>query len=228
MRAHALIIVRKRESTRTKPVCLAASACSSMAESSPSVGQPGRGRPKLSVDREQLGFLRSLKFSWDDISAILCVSRNTLRRRAKEWYIRTFSSISDPELDRIVNNLIRRFPNAGEIMLTGHLRAGDIHVQRRRPRESVRRVTGTQQSLHPAITRRTYSVPGPNSLWHVDGNHKMIKWRFVIHGGIDGFSRLVTYLHCSTNNRSEKEKNNDIVYTQKTHSTLPKNTYHSN
>ena len=31
----------------------------------------------------------------------------------------------------------------------------------------------------------------------------MIKWRFVIHGGIDGFSRLVTYLHCSTNNRSD-------------------------
>ena len=38
--------------------------------------------------------------------------------------------------------------------------------------------------------RRAYSVPGPNALWHVDGNHKMIKWRLVIHGGIDGFDTV--------------------------------------
>lgn len=29
------------------------------------------------------------------------------------------------------------------------------------------------------------------------------RWRFVIHGAIDGFSRFVVYLHCCTNNRSE-------------------------
>ena len=52
------------------------------------------------------------------------------------------------------------------------------------------------------IVRRVYRVPGANSLWHIDGNHKLIKWRFIIHGGIDGFSRLIVYLHCSTNNRS--------------------------
>ena len=49
-----------------------------------------------------------------------------------------------------------------------------------------------------------YRVPGPNSLWHIDGNHKLIiRWRFVIHGGVDGFSRVIVFLHCSTNNRSE-------------------------
>ena len=31
----------------------------------------------------------------------------------------------------------------------------------------------------------------------------MIKYRLVIHGGIDGFSRLVTYLQCSNNNRAD-------------------------
>ena len=30
-----------------------------------------------------------------------------------------------------------------------------------------------------------------------------MRWRLVVHGGIDGFSRLVTYLHCSSNNKSE-------------------------
>ena len=47
-----------------------------------------------------------------------------------------------------------------------------------------------------------YSVDGPNSLWHIDDNHKLIKWRFVVHGGIDGFSQTIVYLHFSTNNRS--------------------------
>lgn len=35
-----------------------------------------------------------------------------------------------------------------------------------------------------------------------DGHHKLIRWRFVTHGGIDGHSRLIVYLRCSTNNRA--------------------------
>ena len=38
---------------------------------------------------------------------------------------------------------------------------------------------------------------------HLDGNHKLIQpYRIVIHGGIDGFSRLVVFLKASTNNRA--------------------------
>lgn len=36
----------------------------------------------------------------------------------------------------------------------------------------------------------------------VDGHHKLIRWRFITHGGIDGFSRLVVYLKCSTDNQA--------------------------
>ena len=35
---------------------------------------------------------------------------------------------------------------------------------------------------------------------HIDGHHKLIRSRFVIHGGIDGFSRSIVYLKCSSNN----------------------------
>ncbi|XP_065124067.1 uncharacterized protein [Paramisgurnus dabryanus] len=52
------------------------------------------------------------------------------------------------------------------------------------------------------IRRRQYTVPCPNAMWHIDGNHKLIRWRLVIHGGIDGFSRLVVYLSASSNNRA--------------------------
>ena len=33
---------------------------------------------------------------------------------------------------------------------------------------------------------------------YIDGYHKLIRWRFVIHGPIDGYSRM----HCSDNNRT--------------------------
>lgn len=59
---------------------------------------------------------------------------------------------------------------------------------------------GRQMRRRYAICRRVYRVPGPNYLWHIDSNHKMITWRFVIHGCIDVFSRTVVYLTCCTNN----------------------------
>ena len=52
------------------------------------------------------------------------------------------------------------------------------------------------------IRCRTYSVPGPNALWHIDGHHSLIRWRMVIHGAIDGYLRLITYMRCNTNNRA--------------------------
>lgn len=42
----------------------------------------------------------------------------------------------------------------------------------------------------------------PNHLWHVDTNHKLIRWRFIIAGGIDGFSRYIVFLECVNNNRA--------------------------
>ena len=46
-----------------------------------------------------------------------------------------------------------------------------------------------------------YTVAGPNRLSHLDSHHSLVAWGFVI-DVIDGFSRLVTFLHCSTNNRT--------------------------
>lgn len=77
-----------------------------------------------------------------------------------------------------------------------------IIIQRKRLRESIHRVSGRQPRPSP-IYRRTYSVAGPNALWHLDGNHKLVRWKFVVHGAIDGYSRLITFLQCSTNNWSE-------------------------
>lgn len=78
-------------------------------------------------------------------------------------------------------------------------------MQRDRVRAAINRVDPENTALQWAvvITRRVYSVPWPNSLWHIDGHHSLIRWGFVIHGCIDGFSRIITFLRCSTNNRSD-------------------------
>lgn len=60
-----------------------------------------------------------------------------------------------------------------------------------------------QVRWHQQISRRRYYVPGANSYWHIDGqHHSLIPWRLVIHGGVDGFSRMIVYLNCATNNKA--------------------------
>lgn len=29
----------------------------------------------------------------------------------------------------------------------------------------------------------------------------LFRWRFIVHGGIDGYSHMIVYLQCATNNR---------------------------
>ena len=42
---------------------------------------------------------------------------------------------------------------------------------------------------------------------HIDSDHKLIKWRLVIHSCIDGLSGLIIYLHCCNSNRPETVRN---------------------
>ena len=36
----------------------------------------------------------------------------------------------------------------------------------------------------------------------IDGNHKLVRWKMIIHAGIDGYSRLIVYMKCSNNNKA--------------------------
>ncbi|KAM6926847.1 uncharacterized protein PEZ65_010306 [Lycodopsis pacificus] len=53
------------------------------------------------------------------------------------------------------------------------------------------------------VVRRTYSVPYPKYMVHIDTNHKLIRYNFVFFGGIDGYSRKIMYLKIADNNRSD-------------------------
>ena len=115
-----------------------------------------------------------------------------------------YSDISDDELDSIVGQFQCENPNYGHQLLIGHLKAQGIHVQRRRLRESVHRTDPLRRHSRwqQTISRRTYCVARSNALWHIDGHHSLVRWRFVVHGGIDGYSRVIIYLACSTNNKA--------------------------
>jgi hypothetical protein len=53
-----------------------------------------------------------------------------------------------------------------------------------------------------SLPRTVYRVAGPGSLMHIDGNHKLIEWRIVIHAAIDGFTRAVQFCRAAANNRA--------------------------
>ena len=87
-------------------------------------------------------------------------------------------------------------------MVLGHLRSKRLSIQQERVRKCLARVDprNVRIRLATTVSQRAYSVAVSNSLWHLDSHHSLISWEFVIHGAIDGFSRFVTFLHCSTNN----------------------------
>ena len=87
-------------------------------------------------------------------------------------------------------------------MVMGHLRACAFHIQRSRVRSAIHHnnPNGPMSHCYPPISRCVYSVPRPNYVWHIDGNHKLVRWRMVLHHAVDGYSQLVVFGACSTNN----------------------------
>ena len=91
-----------------------------------------------------------------------------------------YSTMSDEDLDAQVRQITHGNPSLGQRMVQGQLKSRGVIVQRWRVADSLIRVDEAAVAMRWAqvIHRRSYQVAGPNSLWHIDGNHKLI--RFVI------------------------------------------------
>ena len=164
------------------------------------------GSPKFNIPKCFIENALENNFKISEISKLLSVSERTVYRRMSEYGLTktNFIDIDDSELDLKVGETMKEFPLCGENMVRQMLIQKGVRVQRWRLRDSIHRVDekGVNERRRGRLHRRVYDVPGPNYLWHIDTNHKLVRWRFIIVGGIDGFSRLITFLKCTDNNNS--------------------------
>ncbi|OWF53103.1 uncharacterized protein LOC110446871 [Mizuhopecten yessoensis] len=164
------------------------------------------GAPAYDIPKCTLEYLLDNGFPISDISKILQVSERTVYRRMCMYNLSkmSFSNISDELLDENLRKISKDFPFCGEGMVKQMLFQQGIKVQRWRLRGSLHRIDseGVLERRKGRLHRRVYNVMAPNHLWHIDTNHKLVRWRFVVAGGIDGFSRKIMFLKCYDNNKS--------------------------
>lgn len=163
------------------------------------------GRPKYDITASYLQGLRESGMSWSAIARCLGVSESTVYRRRDAFnIIDQWTDITDEQLDSVILEILNNTPGAGETYVIGGIRSKGIRVQRWRVRERLCILDGVGRAIRKrcSIKRRVYNVGTPNELWHIDSNHKLISYRFVMHGCVDGYSRAIMYLHCKPNNKS--------------------------
>ena len=166
-------------------VCEDESARDGVCYTSPQTATGARERPKYVISYDQLDYFVSLGFDCVKISKMLSVSLRTVRRRMTEFGIKhgeTYTDITDDQLDVGTTEVIRDFPNSGYRMVNGILVGKGIRVQLSRVREAIHRCDPEGVALRWLAgmhNRCAYSVYGSQALWHIDGNHKLIRWEML-------------------------------------------------
>ena len=141
----------------------------------------GRGRPRLDITEDILTYFLDHGFSAVSTAMLLQVSLSTLRRRMSEFGLSVrsnYSSIPDNELDRLITTIQYQHPHCGYRLMRGHLTMLGHRVQQERIRDAMLRTDpeGVFSRWGCTVHRRRYSVPTPNALWHIDGNHRLIRY----------------------------------------------------
>ena len=144
------------------------------------VSTGSRGRPAYEIPAEQLEHLLNIGFTCPAIATLFGVSLRTIRNRMSEMGLSVrglYTLIDDSELDATVRDIKQIFPSCGYRMMLGHLRSRGVRVSQMRVRESLNRIdpVGVFLRRSCSIQRRTYNVSSPLALWHIDGNHKLIR-----------------------------------------------------
>lgn len=167
-----------------------------------------RGRPRKVIDTDYLRQALDPRtgLSIRKLSRALRLHYNTVANQMRDLGIdRKFTEVSDEEIDAFIRDYRQSQTEDGVRYTIGYLRSLSLRVQRRRVIESMRRVDpiGVAMREQHTVRRRVYHVTRPNSLWHLDGHHKLIRWGFVIHGIIDGYCRTASFFFINTLCRRE-------------------------
>lgn len=148
-------------------------------------GRPGRPRYELSTPfLEDALQLRSVP----GVARFLDVSTKTLERRMGELGMRkTDFTVPFPLVKSLVEFWCIQRPGIGSKMLRSTIRTRyGLKVSKKRILLAIREIDPTRSLFRNVpVHRRAYSVPGPNALWHHDGQHG----RFISH--LDKFLLLI-------------------------------------
>lgn len=155
----------------------------------------GRSAPSYDISPEILEHLvEDLFCSIPEIADSFKVSESTVKRRMREAGLSiraTYSTIDDDVLDLYVHKINTMFPNSGIRTTAGLLLSGVLkdegtnrpiilRIQRARIRDSLYRVDPLGMMLRIRrlrnVPRIAYNVFMPMALWHLDGNHKLIRY----------------------------------------------------
>ena len=171
----------------------------------------GPGRPRKILNQDELERLLHLNIPICEIAKQLGVARSTIYTSTAHYGINyeRFSRMSQADIEREVEHIKKDHPIAGEVMVQGHLTSRGLQVPRQAVRRAIHAVDpdGVEERKRKPIRRRVYRNPFSNFVWHIDGNHKLVRWRLVIYHAIDGFSRMVVFARCSSNNQAETNHN---------------------
>lgn len=143
----------------------------------------GSGRPTIRFNMEYVQHLMENGHPMVTIANFLGVSRATLYRRLAAHNLpgkhTQYSTCSEAELDELVSQVKDWWPHSGYRAMTGALQTLGHQVQWDRVRAAMHRVDSlgvvSRMSQLGCVVRRTYSVPCPKYLVHIDTNHKLIR-----------------------------------------------------
>ena len=79
----------------------------------------------------------------------------------------------------------------------------NLNISKEKVRQALLTVDpdGVEARRNKTIKRRIYEAAGPMDVMHIDGNDKLKRFGFSVHGAIDGFSRKLLWLVVSTTNK---------------------------
>lgn len=111
----------------------------------------------------------------------LGVSESTVKRRAREHRISIRdgrSNMIDHQLDEALTQIKTEFPNAGYRRVHSQLVSRGIRVSHLRVPEVKHRCDPEDTAMRwlTITPRAKYCVSGPLALWHIDGNHKLLRY----------------------------------------------------
>lgn len=156
-----------------------------------------RGRPRKNIDRAFLEnmFSGNRGLTMKEVSEAINIHPKTLKNYLKFYGLKKkFSNKTDVEIDNHLRLYRQHHPQAGLRYVTGYFRSLGHRFKRQRILEALHRTDGVGLRLRyrKQVSRPDYHSKRPNSLWSVDGHHKLILWGIIIAGIVDTYCRTVS------------------------------------